>query len=120
MLTTFLNAYITCAIWSSTDQDDDNTPLDKNFTPNDLSPQALVTMRADCERFLQESGLAPTHPLWHETRAGHDFWLTRNHHGAGFWDGDWPEPLATRLTDLAHTFKEQTLYVGDDNKLHLM
>lgn len=23
-------------------------------------------------------------------RAGHDFWLTRNGHGAGFWDGDWP------------------------------
>jgi hypothetical protein len=21
---------------------------------------------------------------------GHDFWLTRNGHGAGFWDGDWP------------------------------
>jgi hypothetical protein len=26
-----------------------------------------------------------------EARAGHDFWLTRNGHGAGFWDGDWPE-----------------------------
>ena len=23
-------------------------------------------------------------------RAAHDFWLTRNGHGAGFWDGDWP------------------------------
>ena len=23
-------------------------------------------------------------------QAGHDFWLTRNRHGAGFWDGDWP------------------------------
>lgn len=22
-------------------------------------------------------------------RIGHDFWLTRNGHGAGFWDGDW-------------------------------
>ena len=22
-------------------------------------------------------------------QAGHDFWLTRNGHGAGFWDGDW-------------------------------
>jgi len=26
-----------------------------------------------------------------EAQAGHDFWLTRNGHGAGFWDGDWPE-----------------------------
>ncbi len=23
--------------------------------------------------------------------AGYDFWLTRNNHGAGFWDGDWPK-----------------------------
>lgn len=23
-------------------------------------------------------------------RAGHDFWFTRNGHGCGFWDGDWP------------------------------
>ncbi len=22
--------------------------------------------------------------------AAHDFWFTRNGHGAGFWDGDWP------------------------------
>ena len=22
-------------------------------------------------------------------RIGHDFWLTRNGHGAGFWDGGW-------------------------------
>lgn len=28
-----------------------------------------------------------------------DFWLTRNGHGAGFWDGDWPVPAATRLTE---------------------
>ena len=26
--------------------------------------------------------------------AGHDFWLTRNGHGAGFWDGDWIAPVA--------------------------
>ena len=49
----------------------------------------------------------------------HDFWLTRNRHGAGFWDGDYPEPEATQLTDLAHTFGECHLYVGDDNKLYL-
>jgi hypothetical protein len=51
--------------------------------------------------------------------AGHDFWLTRNGHGAGFWDGDWPEPLATVLTDAAHAFGELSPYVGDDGLIYL-
>lgn len=50
----------------------------------------------------------------------HDFWLTRNHHGAGFWDGDYPEPIATQLTNLAHGFGECNLYVGDDGLIYLM
>lgn len=32
-----------------------------------------------------------------EARAGHDLWLTRNGHGAGFWDRDLGE-LGDRLT----------------------
>jgi hypothetical protein len=51
-------------------------------------------------------------------RAGHDFWLTRCGHGAGFWDGDWPEPYATMLTDAAKAFGEVDLYVGDDGMIY--
>ena len=32
--------------------------------------------------------------------AAHDWILTRNGHGCGFWDGDWVEPFASKLTDL--------------------
>jgi hypothetical protein len=49
----------------------------------------------------------------------HDFWLTRNHHGAGFWDGDYPEPLGKQLTELAHSYGECELYVGDDSKIYI-
>ena len=44
---------------------------------------------------------------------GHDLWLTRNRHGAGFWDGDWPEPAAMILTDAAHTVREIEIYTND-------
>lgn len=37
-------------------------------------------------------------------QAGHDFHLTRNHHGAGFWDGDWADDVGKRLTDVAHIY----------------
>ena len=45
-------------------------------------------------------------------RAGHDFWLTRNGHGAGFRDGDWPEPFAAKLTEAAKRAGERDLYVS--------
>jgi hypothetical protein len=49
---------------------------------------------------------------------GHDFWLTRNRHGAGFWDrglGD----LGDKLTAAAHTYGESNLYVGDDGQVYV-
>ena len=51
--------------------------------------------------------------------AGHDFWLTRNHHGAGFWDS--AEIWGTNkdiLTDNTHKYREINLYIGDDNKIY--
>jgi hypothetical protein len=50
-------------------------------------------------------------------RAGHDFWLTRNGHGAGFWDrglGD----LGERLSKAAKVYGEVYLYPGDDGKVY--
>ena len=49
--------------------------------------------------------------------AAHDFILTRNGHGAGFWDGDWNEPIATKLTDLCKKFGEIEVYLSDDGLL---
>ena len=42
--------------------------------------------------------------------AAHDFILTRNGHGSGFWDGDWSEPIATKLTELCEKFGEIDIY----------
>ena len=53
--------------------------------------------------------------LW---RVGHDLWLTQNRHGAGFWDGDWPEEIGERLTEISKKFGECHLYVGDDGKIY--
>lgn len=47
------------------------------------------------------------------------FTLTRNHHGAGFWDGDWHAPWGDRLTELARTFPQLETYFDDDDILRL-
>lgn len=113
-----------CAECSDT-QPDYEPPADDNYTPADIALEALTKMTADCERFQRENaGDITSENLVYRSsydineRAGHDFWLTRSHHGAGFWNGDWREPAATKLTTAAHAYGECELYVGDDGRIY--
>ena len=108
----FTRAYIECALWSSTDYDGD--PLDV-YDWKDIDPVTFAQFEADCAAFQATHGEDIAADV---ERAGPDFWLTRNHHGAGFWDGDWPVEVGKRLTDASHAFGEVDLYVGDDGKIH--
>ena len=45
---------------------------------------------------------------------GHDLWLTRQHHGAGYWDGDYREDHGETLTAYAQALGEATCYVPAD------
>jgi len=127
----FIAAYLTTALWSSTDEsrDDGGDLIDQNYGVSDISPGSLAAMSGDCRNFLTEIGGVIESAIetgkvicgsdfdeWE--RAGHDFWLTRNGHGAGFWDGDWPEPFAARLTDAAESAGEVNLYIGDDGRVY--
>ena len=57
-----------------------------------------------------------------ETQVAHDFWLTRNGHGAGFWDRTYNNDVdgkkGDKLTKIAEKFGGSTLYVGDDGKIY--
>ena len=107
----FTKAYVECALWSSTD--DNGKPLDT--LRDTLSPDALLSMIEDCRRFQKEHWAdIASNPA----RAGHDYWLTRNGHGAGFWDGDWPKEIGKRLTVASEAAGECTLYIGDTGLIH--
>jgi hypothetical protein len=112
----FFDAYVECALWSSTDNADESggSPLDDNYGPEDIAPECLKSMREDCDAFWNDN------PECHDdaSRAGHDFWLTRNGHGAGFWDGDWPDDAGKKLTDASHAYGSSDLYIGDDGKVY--
>lgn len=111
-LDTFTRAYIECALWSSID--DDGEPLDTNYSLRDIDADTLAKMIRDCEAFQRENWDAIDTDL---ESAGHDFWLTRNGHGAGFWDGDWSEH-GDELTERAKEYREYHLYVGDDGEIY--
>lgn len=104
-------------------------PMDENYSISDIAPEAMEKIIVDCAKFQSENAEllidaiaagVKCGPDFDETeRAGHDFWLTRNGHGCGFWDGDWQEPFGDKLTEAAKSFGECSLYVGDDGKLYL-
>lgn len=122
----FTRAYLICALWSSTDNSTPSggEPLDKNYCIDDFSAEAIAATVTDCLRFQHEERvlLAEAYECHGYTpeRAGHDFWLTRNRHGVGFWDRSELGPaLGRALTNACRrTFKDVDLCVGDDGRIH--
>ena len=53
-------------------------------------------------------------------QAGHDFWLTRNGHGAGFWDrsDDTYFGYQDFFTKISEAHGEVYVYLGDDGFAH--
>lgn len=124
-LDTFTRAYIECALWSSSDtrpgepEGIEPRPLDEDYGISDIAPETLEEMIADCAKFQAENGeVIDCAPVSNErSSAGHDFWLTRNLHGVGFWDGDWTW-AGKQLTEASHAFGEYTLYIGDNGLIY--
>ena len=110
----FTIQYLETALWSSLDSNDN--PLDQDFSINDFSDNFIDTAIKDCNSFREKTReLLDGHC---ETMAAHDFWLTRNSHGAGFWDGDYEKELGEKLTKISHDFGGIELVVGDDGKIY--
>jgi hypothetical protein len=110
----FIKSYITCALCSSTDANND--PLDKNYGQNDIALATLFEMVQDCFNF-RVNNAADLKDLNLET-CGHDFWLTRNQLTADFGDRSLGE-VGDRLTEAAAKFGEVRLQVGDDRQIYL-
>ena len=122
-LDAFTRAYIECALWFLS-TDDNDTPMDDNYDVRDMaSPESLRIMVEDCKAFqtdnaeLLEQAFTVYNTDDKAAYAGHDFWLTRNHHGAGFWDRGLGE-VGRKLTDKAHEYGSCDLVVGDDGKVY--
>ena len=91
-----------------------------NYSADDIAAESLTKMREECSAFYNAHGsMWGAH--WSDARAGHDYWLTRNGHGAGFWDryaqGEGHD-IGTVLTAAAHADGARDLYVGDDGKIY--
>jgi hypothetical protein len=118
-LKTMISAYAECALWSSThfESEDDNCGIPFGQIDAELSEKCLEQFRADCADFLaicEAEGIDMSD--LDAAQVGHDFWLTRNRHGAGFWDRGLGE-LGDKLTVWAHAAGSCDLYLSDSGEI---
>lgn len=113
-----VKGYVDAMFWTEEEE-----VKDKNVS--DLAPETVQSINTDVKNFYAKAqGLLDAAPdeytdQYGDEQIGHDFWLTRNGHGAGFWDRGLGE-LGDKLTELCKQFGESNLYVGDDGKLYVM
>lgn len=112
MMNSVLRAYLQTALWASTD--DRGVSLDSRFGVYDLSEAFVRESREQLRSFLLEVASAGIDVGDNDLESiAHDFWLTRNRHGAGFWDGAYSEPSGRALTRMAHAYGSVDIVIGD-------
>ena len=115
-------------LWSEIDEDGEQ--LDS--VDAEVSDELVIRLTADWECFRENAerlGFDPEqhiacslHPdndgdAWNAV--AHDFILTRNGHGVGFWErGRWLEPWDKKLTELSNIYGNIHAYVGDDGLIY--
>lgn len=113
-----VQAYITAMCWASVDEE--GNPFDSSY---DLSQQALDAACIACTRFLDVHGkdlelVLSTSPEYNYEQAGHDLFLNREGHGAGFWDrglGHFGEVFSKYCDSIGRAEP----YIGDDQLIYM-
>ena len=115
----FTQAYLECALWATCDNSTPSggVPLDENYDISDITQEALKQAEQDCKDF-QEANAAYLALAGNDEQNGHDFFLTRCGHGAGYWDRGYDSEVAKRLTAACNAYGEVNFYPGDDGKIY--
>ncbi len=120
-LDAFTQGYLECAEWLLDDEEDRDAVKGWSAT-------AIAEAVKECEAF--QSANAQLLDQYYvvsgrdDSSAGHDFWLTRNHHDYGFWERELlkgqeaGKEVLDMLTIHSHQCGETDVYVGDDGYLY--
>jgi hypothetical protein len=115
------------------DRDEEETDLDRlikvqsnmnkksftGFVQNDIDIDSRIQTYVDIKTFIKNIGIDTYNEAIAENdlfQFGMDLWLSRNGHGAGFFDHNYDNEKI--LMDNARKMKEVDLYLGDDYKLY--
>ena len=102
-------SYLEAALWLSPEDDQGNNPCD-HISISEIPEDIFLQARKEVFTFLTLALDSDIDQLT-LSQVGHDLFLTRNGHGSGFWDReDLDEQSAFNLSELAHNFKEATIF----------
>lgn len=109
---TVLNSYLETLIWSSGEEFD-------GYSIADIDENSINRSREDIWKFIdmvkKDTEAIDEMNSYDESDFGHNLALSRNGHGAGFFDDN-----NDILQELARNLGVADLYIGDDNKLYIM
>lgn len=99
------------------------TPLDDHFEYSDFTEEALRKAETEVTawfKYLEDKGLYDlAREYAGDNVIAHDFWLTRNGHGCGYWDGDYGDKLGEILDKACKSHCNQHVCITEEGKLEL-
>lgn len=115
MYPAFVDAYLEAALWASSVPDGEKPLDDQGYSISDFDQEAVNQAVDESNDFIREN-LQLLEAVGTMQQHGHDFWLTRNRHGAGFFDRGYGN-LGKLLTKSAHAYGGKNAYAGEDGKV---
>lgn len=114
------------------EDDDDESEIDRiirmqsslnskgvdSFTKEHIEPNSLIQAYLDIKKFIQLAGINAVQEAVDDDgleHLGHNIWLSRNRHGAGFFDH--PYEHEEQLTKAAHDLGEVYMYIDDNGTI---
>lgn len=126
----FITGFIDALLWASVIEIEGEA-----YNADELNEESKEVIKRQCLKFIEENSqllaeyvtyIVPNE--WNAwERAGHDFALTRNGHGVGYWDRDYKDStlnkdvdyIGKELTEACRQWGEMNVYIGNDDKLHV-
>ena len=107
-----LNSYLETALWA---EGGDDSKMDSKSIL-DIDNESKEESKKDIIDFIKKAEeIAPEElKTYNEESLGHNIWLSRNGHGAGFFDDN-----NDQLQDIAREMDSKYIYVGDDDVVYI-
>ena len=110
----FYNAYVECLLWTHSEELEGLAHKDGVPRIHAESDNLIIK---ECQKFIQKSYMVLKSASCDFSQHGHDFFLTRNGHGAGFWDRGYGAN-GDILTKLSESFRETVQELDGDGVLY--
>ena len=91
----------------------------ESFSREDIDPNSLIKAYTDIKQFIKLAGNSVIEAIEDNgySRLGMDIWLTRNGHGAGFFDHSYDYENEQKLMSAGKSLGTVDLYINDHMKL---